>query len=216
MDEIIQKASAYGTQVSYIRADFRNKNEVENVGLKALEKYNAIDILINNAGTIGSRLVLDESIEQLEQIMQVNAFAPFQLIKILCPKMVERKWGRVINVSSIAALAYEPAVLAYSMSKTAIIPLTKTLANELGQTGVTANAIIPGLVNTPMFESGIQNFGKQTGLDKEKALEYFLAKSKTKKVIDPKDVAALASFLASNEARSITGSLQVIDGGHLI
>jgi len=213
---IIDEASKFGTEITYIRADFKNKDEVEQVGQKALEKYKVIDILINNAATVTSNYVLNEKIENLEMIMQVNVYAPFQLIKILCPKMVENKWGRVINISSVAGFNFEPGLMTYGLSKLAIIPITKTLASELGTTGVTANIIVPGIVDTPMVQYGLEMVQQQTGQEKEVVLEKFLGRSKVRELIDPKDVAALASFLASNQAKHITGSEHKIDGGHMI
>lgn len=214
--DIIEEASKFGTEITYFRADFNNKKEVDEVAHKALEKYKVIDILINNAAIVVSSYVLDEKVENLEKAMQVNVYAPFQLIKILCPKMVENKWGRVINISSVAGQNFEPGLMTYGMSKLAILPLTKTLASELGTTGVTANAILPGIVDTPMVQYGLEMVMQQTGQEKQVVLDKFLGRSKIRKLIDPKDVAAFASFLASNEAKSITGSEHKIDGGHMI
>ncbi len=216
VESIIKEASTFGNEITYMKVDFCKKDEVEKVANKALEKYKQIDILINNAAIVVSSLVLNESLENIERVMQVNVYAPFQLIKLFCPKMVENKWGRVINVSSVAGVSFEQSALAYGMSKTALIALSKTLASELGTTGVTVNTIVPGLVETPMLHSGLEMLGNSYGISSDKTLELFLAKSKTKKVIDPKDVAAYALFLSSNEAKSITGSEQVIDGGHLL
>jgi len=217
VQSIIQDASSYhGNDISCIKADFSKKNEVESAALKALEMNKHIDILINNAGIVTSALVLNEKVENIERLMQVNVYAPFHFIKTFCPKMVENKWGRVINISSVSGLCFEQAALAYGMSKSALFALSKTLATELGSSGITVNTIVPGVVDTPMLIPGLEMFAKSYGMSRDKALEVFLAKSKTKNLIDPKDVAAYALFLSSNEAKSITGSEQVIDGGHLL
>ncbi len=214
--EIIDEASQYGTEVSYIRADFKNRDEVEGVAKKALEKYKVIDILINNAVTFIPSLFLDDKIENLEVTMQVNVYSAFQLCKMLCPKMAEQKWGRVINFSSGTAYRIEPGLMSYALSKLAIVPLTKTLATELGTSGVTANVIIPGITDTPLMRNGLNQVMDSTGLDKDKVLEHFLTTSKIKKVINPEEVAGLAIYLASDGAKSITGVEFNIDGGHLI
>ncbi len=217
VQSIIHDALSYhGNDISCIKADFSKKDEVESAALKALENNKHIDILINNAGTITSGLVLNEKVENIERLMQVNVYAPFHFIKMFCPKMVENKWGRVINVSSVGGVCFEQAGLAYGMSKSALFALSRTLATELGSSGITVNTIVPGVVDTPMLLPGLEMFAKNYGMSRDKALELFLAKSKTKKIIDPKDVAAYALFLSSNEAKSITGSEQVIDGGHLL
>jgi 3-hydroxybutyrate dehydrogenase len=214
--EIIEEAKKYNTEVLYIRADFKKRSEVDNVSVVALKKFGRIDILINNACTLNPSFVLDDSLEKIEEVFQVILYAAFQLIKALCPKMVENKWGRVINISSIAAYSSDPGIMSYATSKLAIIGMTKSLAHELGQQGVTANVILPGVTDTPLLHYGLNMVMSNTGRNKDEVLAGFMGKSKTKKVIDAKDVAELAIYLAGDSAKSITGASYNIDGGILI
>ena len=214
--EIVEEALKYNVEVLYIRADFKNRVEVDTIPVIALKKFGRIDILINNATTFNPSLFLDDTLEKIEEVMQVNVYAPFQLIKALCPKMVENKWGRVINFSSVTAYSGDPGLMSYATSKLAIIGMTKSLAHELGQQGVTANVIMPGVTDTPLLHNGLDMVMSQTGRNKDEVLAGFMSKSKTKKVIDPKDIAGLAIYLSGDSAKSITGAVYNMDGGHLI
>ena len=147
-------------------------------------------------------------------MVQVMLVAPFQLIKYLVPAMKAQGWGRIINMASIHGLVASPYKSAYNSAKHGLVGLTKTVALEVGEFGITVNAICPGYVRTRLVEVQLEDQAKMRGISVEDVIEkVMLEPAAIKRLIDPDEVAALAQFLASDAARSITGSAYSIDAG---
>jgi 3-hydroxybutyrate dehydrogenase len=148
------------------------------------------------------------------KMVHVMLVAPFQTTKYLLPSMKEHGWGRIINISSIHGLVASPFKSAYISAKHGLIGLTKTVALEVGQHGITVNAICPGFVRTPLVEGQITNQANLNNLTEEEVVEkIMLEPAAIKHLIEPSEIAGLARFLASDEARSITGASYSIDLG---
>jgi 3-hydroxybutyrate dehydrogenase len=147
-------------------------------------------------------------------ILALNLSASFHAIRLALPGMKKKHWGRILNIASAHALVASPYKSAYVAAKHGIAGLTKTVALEVAQQGITMNAICPGYVWTPLVEKQVPDTAKARGLTEEQVInDVLLHAQPTKKFVQVAEVAALAAFLASDEAASITGAIIPIDGG---
>jgi 3-hydroxybutyrate dehydrogenase len=153
-------------------------------------------------------------IEKWNAILAINLSGSFHTIRAALPQMKAKGWGRIINIASAHALVASPFKSAYVAAKHGIAGLTKTVALETATFGITMNAICPGYVWTPLVEKQIPDTAKARGITEEQVIQDVLLHSQpTKKFVTIEQVAALASFLASEDAASITGAIIPIDGG---
>jgi len=173
-----------------------------------------VDILVNNAGIQFVSPIEEFPPEKWDAIIAINLAALFHTIRHAVPGMKNRKWGRIINIASAHALVASPFKSAYVAAKHGVAGLTKTIALETATFGVTVNAICPGYVRTPLVEKQIPDTAKARGISEEQVVrDVLLAAQPTKQFVTVEQVAALACFLASDDAASITGAIQSIDGG---
>ncbi|WP_170004731.1 3-hydroxybutyrate dehydrogenase [Pseudopontixanthobacter vadosimaris] len=173
-----------------------------------------VDILVNNAGMQNVAPIEDFAPAKWDAIIALNLTAAFHTVRLAVPHMKRSGWGRIINTASAHSLAASPFKSAYVAAKHGLAGLTKTVALELAQTGVTANCISPGYVWTPLVEGQIPDTMKSRGLSREEVInDVLLARQPTKRFVQPEEVGALAAFLCRDEAGNITGSNYSIDGG---
>jgi len=207
-------AKDYGVDVRYNGADMSKAEEIA-VMIKTIEdEFGAIDILVNNAGIQHVMPIEDFPIEKWNAILAINLSGSFHTIHAALPKMKAKGWGRIINIASAHALVASPYKSAYVAAKHGIAGLTKTVALETATFGITMNAICPGYVWTPLVEKQIPDTAKARGITEEQVInDVMLHSQPTKKFVTIEQVAALAYFLASNDAASITGAIIPIDGG---
>lgn len=172
------------------------------------------DILVNNAGIQRIHPIEEFPVEEWRLVQRLMLEAPFLLTRAALPTMYGRGWGRVINVSSAHGLRASPFKSAYVAAKHGLEGLTKTTALEGGPKGVTANAINPGYVRTALVDGQIAEQAKSRGISEAEVLdEVFLEKSAVKRLAEPKEVGALAAFLASDDAALMNGGSYTMDGG---
>ena len=194
-------------------ADLSKKENIQSLVDQIFAQFSTIDILVNNAG-IGSgqnpRLVEEYDDEFWEQTLLLNLTVPYLLTKAFLPRMVEQKWGRIINISSVAGKIGFPFGAAYCASKHGLIGFTRTVALEVAIHGVTVNAICPGPIRTSMLEKRIQFNSENEGISIEEVEKSF---NPIQRLLEPREVAAIAVHLASDEAKSMTGQSINIDGG---
>jgi 3-hydroxybutyrate dehydrogenase len=177
-------------------------------------EFGAIDILVNNAGIQHVAPIEEFPVDKWNAIIAINLVASFHTMRHAIPKMKERRWGRIINVASAHALVASPFKSAYVAAKHGVAGLVKTVALEVAEFGITANAICPGYVLTPLVEKQIPETAKARGISEEAVMrDVLLAAQPTKRFVGIQEVAALAVFLASAEAASVTGAILPIDGG---
>ena len=194
----------------HIGADLTTREGVEAL----MDGAGPVDILVNNAGMQHVAPVEDFPPEKWDAVIALNLSAAFHTARLAVPHMKAQGWGRIISTASAHSLAASPFKAAYVAAKHGIAGLTKVLALELAEHGVTANCISPGYVWTPLVENQIPDTMKSRGMTREQVMnDVLLAKQPTKKFVQPEEVAALAVFLCRNEAQNINGANLSIDGG---
>jgi Dehydrogenases with different specificities (related to short-chain alcohol dehydrogenases) len=173
-----------------------------------------VDVLVNNAGMQHVAPVESFPPEKWDAIIALNLSAAFHTSRLAVPHMKAKGWGRIICTASAHSLAASPFKAAYVAAKHGIAGLTKVLALELAEHGITANCISPGYVWTPLVENQIPDTMAARGMTREQVVsEVLLAKQPTRKFVQPEEVAALAVFLCRDEAQNINGANYSIDGG---
>lgn len=188
-----------------IKADSESAEEVLKAVETAEENIGKIDILINNAAVSSTNLFTDISLEDWNRELNVNLTSAFLYTKAAVPGMISRKWGRIINVSSMWGVVGASCEVCYSTAKAALIGMTKALAKELGPSGITVNAIAPGLIDTDM----------NNHLTEEEKND-LIDMTPVSRIGTPRDVAAATLFLAGEDASFITGDVLNLSGGFVI
>ncbi|WP_419949903.1 SDR family NAD(P)-dependent oxidoreductase [Candidatus Palauibacter sp.] len=202
-----------GTDAWAVTCDVAEPTEVAAMCRAAAERLGAVDILVNNAGVATSAPVAKLALEEWTRLWTINATGAFLAMQGVLPGMIERGWGRIVNVASVAALRGARYIGGYAASKHALLGLTRSAAAEVATSGVTVNAVCPGYVDTPMTDTTIANIVKRTGMEASAALDAVLATTPQRRLISPEEVAASVAFLCDEEARSINGQTVVLDGG---
>jgi len=207
-------AAEHGVRVDYDGADMSRAEAIEQMMKSAIAAHGAVDIVVNNAGIQHVAPVEEFPVGKWDAILAINLSAAFHTTRLAVPGMRKKGWGRIINIASAHALVASPYKSAYVAAKHGIAGLTKTVALETAEAGITANAICPGYVWTPLVEKQIPDTAKARGITEEQVKhDVLLAAQPTKKFVAVEEVAALATFLASDAAASITGTVLPIDGG---
>jgi 3-hydroxybutyrate dehydrogenase len=209
-----QIAAETHATVRYDGADLSRQDAIEAMMARALAEFGAVDVLVNNAGIQFVAPVDEFPVDKWNAILALNLSASFHTVRLALPAMKARKWGRVINIASAHALVASPYKSAYVAAKHGIAGLTKTVALEVAQQGITMNAICPGYVWTPLVERQIPDTTKARGITQAQVIsDVLLHAQPTKQFVQVDEVAALATYLASDAAASLTGAVIPLDGG---
>ncbi len=207
-------AAETGVSVRVHDADLARPGEAARLVADTEEAFGAVDILVNNAGIQFVSPVEEFPPERWAAINDIVLGASFQTIRGVVPGMKRRNWGRILNLASAHGLVASPFKSAYVAAKHGQVGLTKSVALELAETGITCNAVCPGYVRTPLVENQIESQARAHSLPRERVIrEVILAAQPTRRFIEVAEVAALVLFLCSDGARSITGAAIPIDGG---
>ena len=197
-----------------VRCDVSDPAACEAAVARVGDELGPVDILVNDAGLQHVSPIATFPIERWRYLIDVMLVAPFVLTRAVLPGMTDRGWGRIINMGSIHSLVASPNKSAYTAAKHGILGLTRATALEVGAHGVTVNAICPAFVRTPLVERQMADLAATEGVALEDVVErVMLAPAAVRRLIEPEEVARYAAFLCSDDAASITGSAQVIDGG---
>jgi NAD(P)-dependent dehydrogenase (short-subunit alcohol dehydrogenase family) len=207
--------TSYGVQSLPIKVDVTKKGDLETAVSQIKEQFGRLDILVNNAGVIiGPAPIQYMAEEAWRKTFEVNATGVFLSCQAALPLMLAgEKGGRIINISSIAAVRPRPFMSAYAGSKAAVISLTQALAQEVGEHGITVNAVLPGDVDTAMKQWGMMLESAVMGKEKEAVVADLTERIPIGRLGVPEDVAQLVLFLASDEATFITGQAYNLTGG---
>jgi 3-hydroxybutyrate dehydrogenase len=204
----------HGVRVMHDGADLSKPEATEAMMHRAIAAFGAVDVLVNNAGIQHVAPIDEFPVDKWNAIIAINLVACFHTTRLALPGMKARKWGRVINIASAHALVASPFKSAYVAAKHGVAGLTKTVALEVAEAGITCNAICPGYVWTPLVERQIPDTAKARGMTEDEVKRnVLLAAQPTRRFVTIDEVAALATFLASEGAASITGAILPIDGG---
>ena len=207
-------AAEHRVAVRYDGADLSKRDDIERMIERAVGEFGAIDVLVNNAGVQHVAPIEEFPVDKWDAILALNLTASFHTIRLALPAMKRRKWGRIIQVASAHALVASPFKSAYVAAKHGIAGLTKTVALEVAEHGITANAICPGYVWTPLVEKQVPETARARGISEAEVVQnVLLAAQPTRAFVQVGEVGALAAFLASDAAASITGTVLPIDGG---
>ena len=208
-DEIAKLQEELGG-ADYFDSDLTDVSAIESM----MKDAGGIDILVNNAGMQHVSPVDEFPVDKWEKIIALNLSAAFHTIRLAVPHMKERGWGRIINTASAHSLVASPYKAAYVAAKHGIAGLTKTVALELADSGVTANCISPGYVWTPLVENQIPDTMKARGMSREEVIDQvLLAKQPTKKFVQPEDIGEMAVFLCRDSMANVNGANWSVDGG---
>jgi 3-oxoacyl-[acyl-carrier protein] reductase len=201
-EDVVRAAGAAGAEAQAIQADVKDEAAVKAMVKAVTARWGGLDILVNNAGLVRNEMLLAMSAASWDEVVDTSLKGAFLCSKYALRPMLDRGWGRVINISSVSALRGNYGQANYSAAKGGLISLTRSLAREVGARGVTVNAIAPGLIRTSMLDTVPEAYQKD-----------ILGRLAVPRVGEPEDVAALAVFLASEGASYITAQVIGVDGG---
>ena len=193
-----------GGECLFVKLDVTSEAEWEAAVSATVARFGKLDILVNNAGIYRGNKVEDTTVQEWDQVMDINAKGVFLGTKVVIPEMRKAGGGSIVNISSVAGLVGNPFISAYTASKGAVRLLTKSTAVQYAKEGIRANSIHPGVIETPMTEDVVNDPNFK---------EFRLAANPISRLGQPADIAYGALYLASDEASFVTGSELVIDGG---
>ena len=207
-------ADKYDVQVSYNGADMTKPEEIAALVDQANAEFGQVDVVVNNAGIQHVSPIEEFPIGKWDAILAINLSSAFHTTRLTLAGMKQRGWGRIINLASAHGLVASPFKSAYVAAKHGMLGLTKTVALEAAEHGVTVNAICPGYVLTPLVEKQIPDTAKARGLTEEQVKrDVLLGAQPTKQFVTTEQLGALAVFLCTDGAASITGTALPVDGG---
>ena len=212
--EALHSLSGMGADVRYFQSDLAVCGGGYGLVGDVVEAFGQLDVLINNAGVQKVAPIEEFPPQDWHRIVAVSLDSAFHTIRAALPGMAERGWGRIINIASAHGLRASPFKSAYVATKHAVVGLTKTVALETAEKGITVNAICPGYVWTPLVAAQVADQARVHGMSEEQVIrDVMLAPQPTRRFVQPEEVAELAAYLCGDMARSITGSAISIDGG---
>jgi len=207
-------AAAHGVEVRFNGADLTKADQIEALFKKIDDTLGGVDILVNNAGIQFVSPVEDFPPEKWDAIIGLNLTSSFHTTRLAFPGMKAKKWGRIVNIASAHALVASPFKSAYVAAKHGLLGFTKTIALEGATFGITANAICPGYVHTPLVDKQIPDTMKARNMTREQVIkDVILAAQPTGEFVTVEDITALAVFLCSDAGKAINGAPLSIDGG---
>ena len=205
VESVAEEIKAMGRQSLAVLADVSLAEDVTRLVETTVSTYGKIDILVNNAGITRDHLLLRMTDEDWDKVLEVNLKSVFLCTRAVLKHMIKQRWGRIISISSVVGVVGNPGQANYASAKAGIIGFTRTIAKEVASRGITANAIAPGFIETGMTQQLKEEWKQE--LRKRIPAGYFGS---------PRDVAETVAFLASEEARYITGQVLGVDGGMAI
>ncbi len=210
LEKMAEEIKSLGRRSLAIATDVRVKEQVQNMVKWTLDEFGRIDILVNNSGITRRALIVDMPQEDWDDVIATNLTGVFYCLQAVARQMMEQKYGKIINMSSISGVGgIAPTLANYSAAKAGVVQLTKVAARELGPYGINVNAIAPGAVESTIY------LARRTPEEVEEWLEYSRKVALMGRIGTPEDIAKLAVYLASDDSSFICGETIVIDGGRI-
>ncbi len=207
-------AASAGVEVGYTQANLAQGASARALVEATIAAFGSVDILVNNAGIQHVAAVDAFPDDTWDQLIALNLSSVFHTTKAALPSMKARGWGRIVNIASAHGVVASPFKAPYTASKHAVVGFSKAVALEVAEQGITCNALCPGYVRTPLVEKKVADQAKVHNLPEDRVIrEVILAAQPTRQFVEADEVAAFTLFLCSDAARSVTGSVQLIDGG---
>jgi 3-hydroxybutyrate dehydrogenase len=207
-------ARTHGVVVMFDGADMSRSDAIASMMARAIGEFGAVDLLVNNAGIQHVAPVESFPLDKWNAILAINLSAAFHTTRLALPAMKRNGFGRIVNVASAHALVASPFKSAYVAAKHGIAGLTKAVALEVAESGITVNAVCPGYVLTPLVQQQIPATAQARGISEEAVVrDVLLTAQPTRQFVTVEQVAAFTAFLCGAEAASITGAVLPIEGG---
>ena len=213
IEAVATELRAAGRQAWAVPGDVTDPATVAALARAAETRLKHVDILVNNAGVAHSAPLAKLTLEDWNRVLTVNATGTFLCTQAFLPGMLERRWGRVVNIASVAGLRGGKYIAAYSAAKHAVVGFTRSLAAEVAGSGVTVNAVCPGYVDTDMTRESVARIATKTGMSPPDALRAALAAAGQRRLISPEEVARAVLGLCDDAQRDTNGEGVVIAEG---
>lgn len=201
-DETVKLCEEYGVTAVAVKADISVKEDVDNLLAEALKITGTIEILVNNAGITRDKLLISMKDEDFDDVINTNLRGTFYTMRAASKLMMKKRYGRIVNISSVVGIYGNAGQINYAASKAGVIGMTKSLAKELGGRGITCNAVAPGFISTDM-----------TAVLSDEVKEKLASNIALKRIGEPEDVANVVAFLASDDSSYVTGQVIEVSGG---
>lgn len=211
IDRVARALTATDARAFAVPCDVTDPGDVRRLRDTAVQRLGTVDILINNAGASASAPLRKITLDEWSRMFTVNATSAFLCTQAFLPSMVERGWGRVVNVASVAGLHGAKYIAHYSAAKHALLGLTRSVAAEVTHSGVTVNAVCPGYVDTPMTERNLASIRARTGMDDATALRAVLDHAGQARLITADEVAAAVMALCTDDAGERNGEAVAVE-----
>jgi len=216
-ETIAEGIRARGGAAGAIDGDVSEPDDVSAIVDGLVQSHGRVDILVNNAGVQHVAPIDHYPLEQWNRLLGVLLTGPFLLTQAVLPSMRRQAWGRIINIASVNGKRGDPGKAAYCSAKHGLIGLTRVVALETATDGITANAICPGLVDTPFIQNQLTELAAMHGLTRDETVErIYLSSIPQRRMLDPGEIATMARYLASDEARGITGQAINVSAGFIM
>ena len=218
LEVTVEEITASGGEAHAVAADVSDVKEAERLVEETKSHYGSVEILVNNAGSIGCPAAFEElSDEEWTELLELNVMSAVRISRAVIPGMQERGWVRIINISSESGIQPDPFMPHYNLTKAALINLTKSLSKAYGPDGILVNTVSPATIRTPLVEGMFEEMANEQGISSKEAEQQFLRETRPHIVLgrpgEPEEAAAAVVFLASEAASFITGSNYRVDGG---
>lgn len=210
LDALAQKL---GAQTQVVTADVSSAEQMRDVVQRASARFGPVDILVNNAGQAKSAPLHKADDTLWSSMLAVNLTGTYNGIRAVLPSMLERNFGRIVNIASTAGLLGYPYVTAYCAAKHGVVGLTRALALEVANRNITVNAVCPGYTDTDIVRDTVRNITAKTGRSEQEALEALVARNPQRRLIQPQEVASTVLWLCLPGSESITGQSIAVAGG---
>ncbi len=215
LEETVEKVNQLGRRCSLIELDICNKKRVEKSVQSVIDEYGTIDIFVNSVGTLHASMIIDLEEDVWDKVMDVNVKGVMLVSQAVAREMISKRYGKIINISSMVSKIGEVGNGVYCVSKAAVNMFTQVLAMELAQYNINVNAVCPGHTDTELLNSVFETRGPLMGLSAQELKEELISSVPLKRLAEPEDIAELVAFLVSDKSSYITGIPIVIGGGKI-